>query len=86
LGIPQAENSALIDWDVAMRALNSLNGVPETGQSLAIAKEIQGTDSQLGVMATNCVAWIDAAKISKECLAPSVSISALRAYGRQHAY
>jgi len=41
---------------------------PKRAKALAIAKEVQGTDRQLGVMATNRIAWIDAAKISKECL------------------
>ena len=58
---------------------------PKRSKALEISKEVQGTDSQLWFMAPNRVAWIDLAKISRNVLAPSVSMRALRAYGRQDA-
>jgi hypothetical protein len=54
-----------VDYDL----FNSLDGLPGTLRGLGqIAREVQGTDGRLWFMATDGVAWINPARISKNAL------------------
>lgn len=65
---------------------SSLDGLPGTFRGIGqVAREVQGTDGRLWFMATDGLAWVDPARISKNVQPPPVSIRSVTADDKQFA-
>ena len=73
-------------YRVQYELFNSLDGLPGTFRGLGqIAREVQGTDGRLWFMATDGIAWVNPARISKNVQPPPVSIRSITADDKQFA-
>ena len=71
---------------VKYELFNSLDGLPGSFSGLGqIAREVQGTDGRLWFMATDGLAWVNPARISKNVQPPPVSIRSVTADDKQFA-
>jgi len=73
-------------YRVRYELFNSLDGLPGSFRGLGqIAREVQGTDGRLWFMATDGLAWVNPARISKNVQPPPVSIRSVTADDKQFA-
>ena len=72
-------------YRVQYELYNSLDGLPGSFHDAAPrSREIVGTDGRIWFSSTKGIAWIDPASLSKNLLPPPVSISTLKADGKDY--
>jgi len=73
-------------YRVRYELFDSLDGLPGTFQNRLSAKEVQGTDGRLWFAASNGIARLDPARISRNVLPPPVVIRSLITEGKHYPY
>jgi signal transduction histidine kinase/ligand-binding sensor domain-containing protein len=73
-------------FQVRYELFDSLDGLPGAFEDPLNSEEVQGTDGRLWFAASNGLAWLDPAHISRNALAPPVSIQSLTADDKLYPY